>query len=80
MSVLDGLAGLRDRLDEAIADTWENRRRELGLALGAVALAAAVGFGAYWWMEIRGFSPAKVNACCVILQQPVSASDRKQHR
>jgi hypothetical protein len=60
MSVLDGLAGLRDRLDEAIADAWENRRRELGLALGAVALAAAVGFGAYWWMEIRFRPPPSI--------------------
>jgi hypothetical protein len=60
MSILEGLVGVRDRLDEAIADAWENRRREIGLASGAIALAAALGFGAYWWFEIRFRPPPSI--------------------
>ena len=60
MSVLDGIASVRDRLDEAIADAWENRRRELGLGAAGLALAAAIGFGAYWWIEIRFRPPPSI--------------------
>jgi hypothetical protein len=60
MSVLDGIASVRDRLDEAIADAWENRRRELGLGAAGLALAATIGFGAYWWIEIRFRPPPSI--------------------
>ncbi|MEY5031123.1 MAG: hypothetical protein RL354_154, partial [Planctomycetota bacterium] len=60
MSVLEGLAGIRDRLDESIADAWENRRRELGMAAGALALAVVAAFGVYWWLEVRFRPPPSI--------------------
>ena len=45
MSLIETLAETRDRLDERIADAWENKRREIGLALGAHALAGMIGYG-----------------------------------
>lgn len=60
MSVLDGLANFRDRLDEAIADAWEHRRRQIGLACGGLVLAAAAGWATYWWMEVRFRPPPSI--------------------
>ena len=53
MSLIETLADTRDRLDSAIADAWENKRREIGLALGGLALAGVIGYGVYWWVEVR---------------------------
>jgi hypothetical protein len=60
MSLTESITGLRDRLDEAILDAWETRRREIGIALGGAALAAALGAGAYWWLEIRFRPPPSI--------------------
>ena len=60
MSLIESITELRDRLDEAIADTWENKRREIGLAFGGAALAAALAAGAYWWIEIRFRPPPSI--------------------
>lgn len=60
MSLIETLADTRDRLDAAIADAWENRRREIGMTLGALALAGAVGYGVYWWVEVRFRPPPSI--------------------
>ncbi|MEY2785283.1 MAG: hypothetical protein RL277_1493 [Planctomycetota bacterium] len=60
MSVVERLAELRDQLDAAIVGTWERRRREAVLAgLGAV-LCALLGFGGYWWVEVRFRPPPSI--------------------
>ncbi|MFZ9915321.1 MAG: hypothetical protein ACO3IB_08320 [Phycisphaerales bacterium] len=60
MSLIDSITDIRDRLDGAIADAWDNRRREIGLAAGALALAGALGLGAYWWIEVRFRPPPSI--------------------
>lgn len=60
MSLIETLAETRDRLDERIADAWENKRREIGLALGALALAGMIGYGVYWWVEVRFRPPPSI--------------------
>ena len=59
-SITDSITGTRDRLDEAIADLWENRRRQLGLGAAGVALAALLGYGVYWWVEVRFRPPPSI--------------------
>lgn len=60
MSFIETLTDTRDRLDQAIADAWEYRRREIGLACGGIALAALLGFGVYWWVEVRFRPPPSI--------------------
>lgn len=60
MSLVESVVEIRDRLDSAIADAWENRRREIGLALGGLVLAACLGYGVYWWVEIRFRPPPSI--------------------
>ena len=59
-NLIESIADTRDRLDSAIADAWDNKRREIGMAFGALALAGALGFGVYWWMEIRFRPPPSI--------------------
>ena len=64
MGFIESITDIRDRLDAAIQDTWENswdrHRRELGIAASGVLLAAALGFGVYWWIEIRFRPPPSI--------------------
>ena len=60
MSILESITDVRDRLDGAIEDLWRNRRREIGLSAAGLALAALVGAGAYWWMEVRFRPPPSI--------------------
>jgi hypothetical protein len=60
MSILEAITDRRDRLDEALRDLWENRQRELRLGVGGVALAALLGYGAYWWIEVRFRPPPSI--------------------
>ncbi|MCE2881209.1 MAG: hypothetical protein LW636_02440 [Planctomycetaceae bacterium] len=60
MSLIESITDIRDRLDGTISDAWENRRREIGLAAGALALAGALGLGAYWWIEVRFRPPPSI--------------------
>ncbi|MEY4118914.1 MAG: hypothetical protein RLZZ116_2242 [Planctomycetota bacterium] len=60
MSLIETLADTRDRLDSAIADAWENKRREIGLALCGLALAGVIGYGVYWWVEVRFRPPPSI--------------------
>ena len=41
MSFIDTLTDTRDRLDQAIADAWENRRREIAVNRTLVRLTTA---------------------------------------
>ncbi len=60
MNFIEWTTDLRDRLDESIADAWANKRREIGLVLAGMSVAGLLGFGVYWWMEIRFRSPPSI--------------------
>ncbi len=60
MSLVESITDARDRLDAAIEDCWENRRREIGRVLGGALVIALLGGGIYWWMEIRFRPPPSI--------------------
>jgi hypothetical protein len=60
MSILDSINDTKDRLDEAIADLWETRRREILKSLAIAAGLAVIGYGAYWWVEVRFRPPPSI--------------------
>ncbi len=60
MSITETLADWRDTLDEKLKDLWDTRRRELGRAAGGLALAALIGYGVYWWIEVRFHPPPSI--------------------
>jgi len=60
MSFIQSITDVRDRLDTAISDSWEHRRRKLGIAVGGVLLASLLGAGVYWWIEIRFRPPPSI--------------------
>jgi hypothetical protein len=58
--MLESIAQLRDRADEALSDLWENRRRELKLGAIGLVVAGALAGGAYWWLEVRFRPPPSI--------------------
>jgi hypothetical protein len=60
MSILENITDLRDQLDERLASLWEEKRRQVGMVAGGVALAALLGYGVYWWVEVRFRPPPSI--------------------
>lgn len=60
MSMLESITDLRDRADGWLAELWQERRRELGLGVAALALLAGASYGAYWWLEVRFRPPPSI--------------------
>lgn len=60
MSLIDSITDLRDRADDALREAWETRRPQFFASLGALALAGAVGYAAYWWVEVRFRPPPSI--------------------
>ena len=60
MSFIENITDFRDRADDALQEAWRTRRRQILGALGCAALACAIGYGAYWWIEVRFRPPPSI--------------------
>lgn len=60
MSFIENITDFRDRADDALQEAWRTRRRQILGALGGAALACAIGYGAYWWIEVRFRPPPSI--------------------
>ncbi|MFM2163798.1 MAG: hypothetical protein RL325_235 [Planctomycetota bacterium] len=60
MSLLERMLDARDRLDAAIVEAWESRRREIALGGAGIAACALLGLGGYWWLEVRFRPPPSI--------------------
>ena len=60
MSLLERMLDARDRLDAAIVEVWESRRREIALGGAGIAACALLGLGGYWWLEVRFRPPPSI--------------------
>ena len=60
MSVIEWIVEARDRLDAVILEGWENRRREIVLGSAGAIACALLGFGGYWWLELRFRPPPSI--------------------
>jgi hypothetical protein len=60
MSLLENITEYRDRADEALREAWETRRSQIFGTVGALALAGLLGYGVYWWVEVRFRPPPSI--------------------
>ncbi len=58
--MIGSITEIRDKLDESLADLWENRRREFKLGAGGLLLAGVLAYGVYWWVEVRFRPPPSI--------------------
>jgi hypothetical protein len=60
MSILQDMTDWRDRADEALRDAWQSQRPRIFGAVGGALVLALVGYGVYWWAEVRFRTPPSI--------------------